>query len=168
MPSAPLALASPSDQREALVGVAGSRVGEEFEREGLERVTDKDRGRLIPCLVNGGPPAPQVIVIHAGQVVMDEAIGMHAFDGGGGVKRLLRRHAKQPSRFQYKKAAQAFAAVAGVAHALRDGVITEAGRIGRSGKAPMEVCAAASAFWNMCLKDLRQAWSRWRCHWRRG
>jgi hypothetical protein len=99
------------DQGQALVGIPGGGIGQQFESEGLKRVADKDGGRLIPLLVHRWPPATQVVVIHAGQVVMDEAVGMDAFDGGGGIERLLRGHPEQPRRFQHQEPAQAFAAV---------------------------------------------------------
>jgi hypothetical protein len=47
----------------------------EQEREGLavKGVASQDRDVLAKRAVAGGPPAPQVIVVHRGQVVVDQA-----------------------------------------------------------------------------------------------
>jgi hypothetical protein len=56
--------------------------------ERLQRVSGKDSGRLVPFAVDGGLTTAQVVVIHAGQIVMDKAVGVKRLNpsgGGGGV-----------------------------------------------------------------------------------
>jgi hypothetical protein len=61
------------------VGVAGG-IGEQFEGERLERVARQHRRRLIPLHMHRRLAAAQVVVVHAGQVVVDEAVGVQRLD----------------------------------------------------------------------------------------
>src|SRR5690606_24874443 len=65
------------------VGVAGG-VGQHAEGVGQQRIAGQDRGGLVIGLVDGGAAAPQRVVVHGGQVVVDERIAMHHLDGEAG------------------------------------------------------------------------------------
>jgi hypothetical protein len=47
-----------------------------MKRQGLQGVPRQDRGGLVEGLVAGGPAAPQVVVVHGRQVVVDQRIGV--------------------------------------------------------------------------------------------
>ena len=78
MPPAPAARASESD-----IEIASS-VGEDVEGQRQQRVAGEDRRRLVEGLVDRRPAAAEVVVVHRRQVVMDEAVGMDAFERRGG------------------------------------------------------------------------------------
>jgi hypothetical protein len=61
-------------------------LGEDFESEGEEGVAGEDGDAFTVNDVGGGAAASEVIIVHAGEVIVDEGIGMDAFDGGGGVE----------------------------------------------------------------------------------
>ena len=58
-------------------------VREQVEGEHLQRVAGEDRRRLVERPVRRRPAATQVVVVHRGQVVVDERIGVDQLDGGG-------------------------------------------------------------------------------------
>ena len=47
---------------------------------GEEGIAGQERGRFVKSLVHGRPAAPQIVVVHAGKVVMDKRVGVEAFD----------------------------------------------------------------------------------------
>ena len=59
-------------------------VGEDLEGERQEAVARQNRGRLVKGLVAGRPAAPQIVVVHRRQIVVDERIGVDHLDRGGG------------------------------------------------------------------------------------
>ena len=61
-----------------LLRAQSRRVGDEPERLRLEGVPRQNGHGLPIDLVTGGPPPPEVVVIHAGQVVVNEGIGVDA------------------------------------------------------------------------------------------
>ena len=66
-------------------GAVAVAAGEELEGERDQRVAREQGGRLVEGLVAGRSAAPQVGVVHARQVVMDQGVRMDALerDGGG-------------------------------------------------------------------------------------
>jgi hypothetical protein len=50
----------------------------------LEGVAGEEGDGFAVDLVAGGDAAAQIVVIHAGEVVVDEGVGVEALDGGGG------------------------------------------------------------------------------------
>ncbi|MNL53779.1 hypothetical protein D3C87_1770510 [compost metagenome] len=58
--------------------------GQQIERQRLQRIAGQHGGGFVELHVRGGPATAQRVVIHAGQVVMDQRIGMDQFHGGGG------------------------------------------------------------------------------------
>src|SRR5699024_3063320 len=74
----------------ALVGADGGaaarsvRCGAECEGFGLQGVSGQDGGRFIKSAVDGGLAASFIVVVHGGQIVVDEAVGVDPFEGAGG------------------------------------------------------------------------------------
>ena len=54
--------------------------GQNFECQSLQRVTGQNGSGFIECPVTGGSAAPQVIIIHGRQVIMNQGIGMDKFN----------------------------------------------------------------------------------------
>ena len=77
---------------------AAARVGQ-LEGQRLQRVAGQHRGGLVPLAVHGGPAAAQVVVVHAGQVVVHQAVGVHRLDRRGGPDRAVGPDAVQGRRF---------------------------------------------------------------------
>ena len=72
------------DHGDALLGIQSGRLGQSLKGEGLERVAGQDRGRLVEGAMTGRAPAPQIVVVHRREVVVDQGVGMDEFDGTGG------------------------------------------------------------------------------------
>ena len=87
MPARPAARARPAQSaaRISALGV-GARIGEDLEGERLQRVAGEDGGRLVEGAVGGRPAAPQVVVVHRRQIVVDQRIGVQALDRGAGAE----------------------------------------------------------------------------------
>jgi hypothetical protein len=56
------------------------RVGQHLERLGLQRVAGQHRGGLVERDVHGRLAAPHRVVIHAGQVVVNQRVHVHVLD----------------------------------------------------------------------------------------
>ena len=98
------------------VGVGG-RVGENGEGQRQQRVAGEDRGRLVEGPVHGRPPAPEVVVVHRRQVVMDEAVAVDAFQRRRGAERIVGGAAEEAGRFDEDEGAEPLAAAErGMAH----------------------------------------------------
>ena len=64
---------------------------QQLKRQRLQRIAHQHRGGLVEGLVTGGPAAPQVVVIHRRQIVMDQRVDVDEFDGAGdGLDLILR------------------------------------------------------------------------------
>ncbi|EKE16589.1 MAG: hypothetical protein ACD_10C00905G0003 [uncultured bacterium] len=111
-------------------GAAKGRVGQQIEGQRLQRVTGQNRGGLIPFDMHGRQAAAQRVVVHRGQVVVDERIGVQRLDRGGGRDRGFRTQAQHAGGFQRQKPAQAFAARAGIGHGVDHGLIRQGGKGG--------------------------------------
>jgi farnesyl diphosphate synthase len=96
------------------------RLRQDLEGEGQQRVAGEDGGRLVEPLVGGGPAAAQVIVVHARQVVVDQRIGMDAFDRCGDAQGGAAINPESGGAGQRQERAQALAAAEnGIAHRLQ-------------------------------------------------
>jgi len=62
-------------------------VGDQLECQGQEAVPRQNGRRLVKCLVTRRPPAPQVVVVHRRQVIMDQRIGMNQLESTGSAHR---------------------------------------------------------------------------------
>ena len=64
-------------------------VGEDLERERVQRVAGQDRGRLVERLVNGRLAAAQIVIVHRRQVVVDQRIDVDRLQRDGGAAAAL-------------------------------------------------------------------------------
>jgi len=91
--------------------------GQNLKRQRLQRVAHQQRGGLVEFDVTGGLAATQDIVVHAGQVIVHQRIGVDHLDGGGhdfDPRRICRR---QFARGESEQGPHALAAAEhGVAH----------------------------------------------------
>ncbi len=112
-------------QRDADLGVPmGRGIGENVEGQRQQPVAGENGGRLVEGLVRRRPAAPEVVVVHRRQVVVDQRIAMHAFDGAAGAQRRPGLGAERPRGLDRQERAQPLAAAEraiahGVEHALR-------------------------------------------------
>ena len=67
----------------AAVGFGAGHGGKGF---GQESIASKHSHGLAENAVVGGATAAEIIVVHAGKVVMDKGVGVDALDGTGGGK----------------------------------------------------------------------------------
>ena len=81
-----------------------------LESERQQRIADQDRRRLVEGDVAGGLAAPEIVVVHRRQVVVDEGVGVHHLDGGGGVDRPRARHVEEVGAREDQEGAQPLAA----------------------------------------------------------
>ena len=75
-----------------------------------QSVAREDRGRLIELLVIGRTTAPEVVVIHRRQVVMNQRVSMNQLDRDSRRQCLLDRPAARFARHQHEHRSQSFAA----------------------------------------------------------
>jgi hypothetical protein len=71
-------------------------MGEDIERESVQAVAGKDRRSLAEFLVNRSLSAPQLGIVHARQIVMDQRIDVDRFDRAADPKRALAVDRKKP------------------------------------------------------------------------
>ena len=97
-------------------------VRQHLEGERLQGVAGEDGRRLVELLVAGRLAAPQVVVVHGRQVVVDQRIGVHEFDRARGAqRRTTTATLNKVALGQHEKSAQPLAAAeAGIAHGLED------------------------------------------------
>ena len=88
MPPTPEARGEPQDQfrTDCRVGI-GRGIGQDLERQGLQRVAGQNGSCVVEGFVNGRPPPSQVVVVHGGQIVVDERIAMQQFHRAAGPER---------------------------------------------------------------------------------
>ena len=67
--------------RVAAVGFCAGDGGESFSEKAIAR---ENRDGFAENAVIGGPTAPKIIVVHAGEIVVNEGVGVNAFDGASG------------------------------------------------------------------------------------
>jgi hypothetical protein len=60
--------------------------------------------------VTGRATAPQIVVVHRGQIVVDERVSVYEFEGARRADEMLERRAESPARRQHERGAQTFAA----------------------------------------------------------
>ena len=106
------------------LGIAGPRLarGGHFEGDGEEGVTGEDGDGFAEDFVRGGLAAAEIVVVHAGEIVMDEGVGVDALDGAGEGEGLGGFAADDLGAGEADDGAEALAAGEdGVAHRLVDG-----------------------------------------------
>ena len=82
----------------------------DIEGQGQKRVACQNRHCVIIDFVNGGASAPQIIIVHCGQIVMDEGIAVDELKRRAGEKRGLRIGAAKTRTFDEQKRSQPLAA----------------------------------------------------------
>ena len=88
------------------------RVRDDFECQVVETVSGKHRRRFIIGAMHRRLAAPQVVVIHAWKIVMDQRIDMDRFDRGAGTNGTVFRNAEQLAGCRGKQRTEALAATA--------------------------------------------------------
>ena len=63
--------------------------GQHLKGERVERVSGENGGAFVVSAVDGRLATPEVVIVHAGQVVMDQRVDVDAFDGEAHAKRTL-------------------------------------------------------------------------------
>ena len=58
----------------------GVLVSDDVERVSEQTIAGKDRGGLVECAVHGGLAAAKIIIVHGGEIVMDQRVAVHAFE----------------------------------------------------------------------------------------
>lgn len=89
-----------------LVGVGDCRKGQRMREQG---VSGEQGDGFVEDLVAGRFAAAQIGIVHAGQVVVDQRVGVQAFDGDGGGQRVVFRGGDFKGRKE-EDGADAFAA----------------------------------------------------------
>ena len=82
----------------------------QFKRQGLQGIPRQQCDGLAIDLVAGRYAAAHVVVVHAGQVIVNERVGVQALDGTGIVNRILCRAATGFRRCEAEDRPQPFAA----------------------------------------------------------
>jgi len=59
-------------------------VRQHLEGQSLQGVAGQDGGRLVELLVTRGFATPEIIVVHRWQIVVDQRISVHEFNGTRG------------------------------------------------------------------------------------
>jgi hypothetical protein len=111
------------------------RVGHELEGERLKRVAGEDRGRLVEAAVHRRLAAAQVVVVHGGEVVVNEGVAVQELKRGAGLQHAGLLMTKHPRRLDQEKRPQPLAARQhGMAHrrdeARRTGDLARPGVLG--------------------------------------
>lgn len=97
----------------------GNGFGHPLAGEGEEGVAGEEGVGFAVADVGGGFAAAQVVVVHAGEVVVNEGVGVESLERGGGEKGAGGIFAEGFADGEGENAAEAFAAVeGGVAHGL--------------------------------------------------
>ena len=92
-------------------------VRENLERNRQKRVASEHRRRLVERDMCRRPTAPEIVVVHAGQVVVHERIGVQHLDGRGHAQRMGRLDTEQPRGFEDQERPEALSAgKGGIAH----------------------------------------------------
>ena len=86
------------------------RTGDCLESLGQQDVTGQHRGGFTECLVAGGLAAAHIVVIHAGQVIMDERIAVQHLDCGCKLLSCLGIAVEHITHGQHQHSANALAA----------------------------------------------------------
>ena len=77
----------------------GGRIRKDLKRERKQRVAGENSGRFVELAMHGRAPAPEIVVVHGGQVVVDQRITVRAFDRHAGAQRRFARDAEGPRGF---------------------------------------------------------------------
>ena len=84
-------------------------MGQNFKGECQQGITGQYRCSLVKFFVRSWLAAPQVVVIHCWQIIMDEGIAVHAFERCPHPQRTGVRYIEHACGFDHQKRPQAFA-----------------------------------------------------------
>ena len=117
-------------------GVAAVRLGPRDGGKGLgqEAVSREDSDRFPVDPVVGRATATEMIIVHAGKIVVNEGVSVNAFDGAGGREGIRLFATDGTSRRQAEDGAQTFSSGQ---QAVAHGAVNE-GRIGLGGDEAIE------------------------------
>ena len=94
-------------------------VGQDMEGQRLQGIAGQDRRGLTEGLVAGRLAAPQIVVVHGREVVVDQRIGVYQLDGAGrAVQGLARDPERRPGRVDQERPHALAVAEHGIAHGL--------------------------------------------------
>ena len=109
MPARPAARASPSERAARDLGArVGPGIGQDLEGERLQSVARQNGGGFVEGAVGGRLSPPQIVIVHRRQVVMDQRIGVHAFDRRAGAHRPAVRAPERARRLDDEKGLSRF------------------------------------------------------------
>ena len=99
MPAGPAARASSATSSERTNGSSWvAAIGEDLERQRVQRIAGEDRGAFVEGAVHGRLAAAQIVIVHARQIVVDQRIDMDAFDREAGAQRAVAIDVEQVAR----------------------------------------------------------------------
>jgi hypothetical protein len=111
--------------RAILVGVG---MGENLEGYRLQGVAGEHGGSFVIGLVNRRTTPAHVVVVHTGQVVVDQAVGLYAFQRAGRTQDRPIVQVEHPARLDGEEGAQTLAwPQGGVAHGLGQALLGPVG-----------------------------------------
>ena len=136
MPPAPAARASSQTSSARISpGTGHGRIAQYLERERQQGVAGENGGGFVIGAVDGRLAAAQIVVVHAGEIVVDERVDVDALDREAGPDRALPGDPEQAGGGDGEERSKPLAAADGrVAHRL----IEAAARIGRIGQDRLE------------------------------
>ena len=106
---------------------AGIGLAQDVESQGMQAIAREHGGRFVEGGVHGGFAVAQFVIVHAGQIIVDERIGMNCFDGAAGIDRGAAVDPEQVGgRDEQQRAHPLAAADRGIAHRLdqpRPGIV---------------------------------------------
>jgi hypothetical protein len=139
-----------------------ARIGKHLESQRQQCIACEDRGRLIERLVHGWPAAPQVVVVHGGQIVMDQGVTMHAFQRAGCIQGLLRSDAEQRRALDHQEGPEPLAtAERPIAHRFEKPRGNRAESLFRQPMVEMAFNAACMGFQAFCKGHGETTFSYW-------
>ena len=79
------------------------RSRQNIEGDGQQRIAGEDGCRLVEGLMHRRPAAAQVVVVHGGQIIVNQGIAVHAFERGAGHERALARNREQGAGLSHQE-----------------------------------------------------------------
>jgi len=81
-----------------------------FERHRQQRIAGENRSCFAKAHVTSGPPAAQIVIVHRGQIIVDQRISVDHFQRAGGSDERLALRSKCFTHSEQQRGAKAFAA----------------------------------------------------------
>jgi len=113
-------LGQSGDQFTANLGIGmGGGMSQHFEGAGQQGIAGEESGLLIELTMTGRAAPAQIVIIHAGQIIVDQRIAMDHFDRTGDADGGAFGDMEQAGRLHHQEGAQPLAAIeAGITHGL--------------------------------------------------